>query len=358
VAAGPLSFAAVVGAGMLLGTLFGIAVATRWARNRDNCAVAGVGRVRKHRLVLPGSGTLPPLPLDIYFARPPAKHATDAPLPPLVVYVLDPEPIMFGVASIFAYAQAGYFPDSVGQEEAAFRRLHIVGVGHPAEAYDLDAEGFDRTALRYFRRRDFPPRVRKDIEPGGGRNKHAQRLVGAFSGTVAPFVESELLGFNADAGVQRALIGASYSAVVALQCLLADPEHFQHIVMGSPSVCFDMHILDEVRKSKAMAIAAASGVKVDIFLGARECEGSARPGKVHNFMENGARQLAEELRRRGVKVDGVNVLPGEDHTTMKLPLISRGLTAIARIAEDAAVAEDAATFENSPVSPRSPSRRT
>ena len=123
----------------------------------DAC-VAGVRRARRYRLVLRGryshdgddaggrkqedeekveNAVLPPLPLDVCVSPPPTANADvrredegkDATRgddddddddddnnddddededEPVVLYVLDPEPVLFGAASLFAFAQAAY----------------------------------------------------------------------------------------------------------------------------------------------------------------------------------------------------------------------------------------------------------
>lgn len=299
-------------------------------------AVAGVGRARRHRFVLPRRRDLPELALDILVAEPPSRHRHPYSARPLLVYVLDPEPLLFGAAALFAFSQAAYFETAEGTEEAQFRRLVVIGVGHSSESFALDEHGFDKGSLRHVRRRDFPPFDHPEITPGGASNRHARRFAEDLVDEVVPFVEGNLLGLRPDgvaagdggavAGQQRCLLGASYSAVAALQVLLARPTAFQNLVFGSPSVCFDPGILQEVHDGDAAGVAASAGARAFVCLGEREKEGKTLPGNVHDRMAEGAAELVSALRRRGVQVDGVHELPGEDHSTMKLGLVSRGLT--------------------------------
>mmetsp|Transcript_35374 Transcript_35374/g.101734 ORF Transcript_35374/g.101734 Transcript_35374/m.101734 type:complete len:350 (+) Transcript_35374:43-1092(+) len=322
---------------VLLAALLSAAIlrALRAARCRILSISAGAQRTKRHHFVLPRRGGLPALPLDIQVAGPPRKHAAkDAADHPLILYVLDPEPLLFGMAALFSYAQAGYYPMAEGNAEAQFRRLFVVGVGHSSSSFALDAEGFDSTKLRNVRRRDFPPWDHPAIRPGGGSNPCAARFVEGLVDEVIPYVEGQLLGLRPGAATpeRRCLMGASYSAVVALQVMLARPA-FKHFALGSPSVCFDPAILEDVRTGAAAGAAAASGARVGIWVGAREHEGTKKgpdgkalvPGNVHDKMVEGCRDLAEALRDRGVVVDGVHELPGEDHGTMKPALVSRGL---------------------------------
>lgn len=324
-AAASLAVRAVAGAILAAATC---SVLSAWRRTSAS-AVAGTRRARRHRFVLPRRKGLPPLPLDILIAGPPRRHRAKAvEESPLILYVLDPEPLLFGAAALFAAAQAGYFPDNQGIEEAQFRQLFVVGVGHAAESFGLDAEGFDKDKLRNLRRRDFPPENHKAIRAGGGPNLCAKRFVEDLVDKVMPYVESNLLGLRPDACVRsrRCLLGASYSAVIALQVLLARPLAFQNFTLGSPSVCFDPQLLNDLRDSENVGIAQAAHARVAIFLGSREREGTALPGNVHDRMAEGCEQLRVVLAKRGVPVDGVHELPGEDHSTMKMGLVSRGLT--------------------------------
>lgn len=149
----------------------------------------------------------------------------------VVIYVLDPEPILFGAAALFAFSQAAYgsVPGSV---EAVFRRVYVVGVGHAADSFALDGSGLDTAALRQMRRRDFPPRDHPTLMPGRGHNAAAARFVDGLVQQVIPFVEDRVLGLHPRGtggkrqsggatprprGVRRAILGASYSAVAALQ---------------------------------------------------------------------------------------------------------------------------------------------
>ncbi|CAE8667410.1 unnamed protein product, partial [Polarella glacialis] len=222
-------------------------------------AVAGLGRSRRHRFVLPGKEGLPDLLLDLLVASPPADVTRKMKEgPDLVFYVFDPEPMLFGAAALFAYGQAAYFKSlepSAGAE-AAFRRLHVVGVGHAAESFGLSESGFDSQALRNLRRRDFPPFDHPAVSPGRGRNAHARRFAEGLTDEVVPFVEQHLLGLSRDRTVRRCLLGASYSAVMALQVLLLRPTVFRHFVLGSPSVCFDPKILEDVAISNFAPAAA------------------------------------------------------------------------------------------------------
>ena len=288
-------------------------------------AVPGTSRARSHRFVLPPSDGMQELPLDIYIASAPdAREGNEG--PDLFLYVLDPQPILFGAAALFAYGQANYFKGEDG-DEAAFRRMHVVGVGHARESFGLSESGFESKALRDIRRRDFPPFVHHTLlqQPGRVRNPHAHRFATTLVDDIVPFVEQSL-GVNSATPPIRCLLGASYSAVMALQVLQARPTCFQSFVLASPSVCFDPEILEDLSSHSYALAATKAQVGLQILLGERETEGVAVPGNVHSEMASFTYRLAGVLRDRGLEVDGVNILPEEDHTSLKLALVGRGMS--------------------------------
>ncbi|CAE7682445.1 unnamed protein product [Symbiodinium sp. CCMP2592] len=229
-------------AGCFAGLLTGALGATAY-RERRGHVLPAVGRTKRHSHLVKGRDGLPPLALDILVAAPP-KRAPGPEEEPLVFYVLDPQPLLFGAAALFAFGQASYFANSKACPEAAFRRMYVVGIGHASEDFCLSDTGFDAQALRQLRRRDFPPRNHASILPGREPNVHARRLVEALVDEVLPHVEKKLLGLSHRP--RRCLLGASYSAVVALQTLLLRPGAFTSLVLGSPSVSFDPEILEDV----------------------------------------------------------------------------------------------------------------
>ena len=113
-------------------------------------AAFGLLRSSRHQFTLPPSedGTLDALPLDILWAPPPGRALSDSaqtPAPdlatPIIVYVLDPEPVLFGAAALFAYSSMGYFA-SAGSSvpETSYRRLHVIGIGHRTSDFLADGQ--------------------------------------------------------------------------------------------------------------------------------------------------------------------------------------------------------------------------
>ena len=131
------------------------AYAARRRRRGRLETVAGCRRCRRRRLVvdLAGDATA----LDVWVAGAPGGGRGGG--APLVVYVLDPEPVLFAAACLHVFSMASYFEgtSAEGDAEARYARMCVVGVGHAAEAFGLDGDGFDRLRLRDLRRRDFPP---------------------------------------------------------------------------------------------------------------------------------------------------------------------------------------------------------
>jgi hypothetical protein len=249
-----------------------------------------------------------------------------------VIYVLDPDPVLFGAAALFAYGRAPYAEP--GTAESAFCRMHIVGVGHAESLFSLDGDGFDKVALRHIRRRDFTPREHPMYSEGRGRNLHAERFVDGLVEEVIPYVERTILGLTSIMP-RRAILGASYSAVAALQAMLRHPTVFTDFVLGSPSIFMDPEILDDVNAGSFAEAAKNTSCGVLIVLGEKERLGLSWPGNTVRLncpipdLPAGAEQLASALRARGLFVDGVHDVLSEDHSTMKLSLVSRGLTWVA-----------------------------
>ena len=309
----------------------------------------GLARATVHALTLPATPGCPELRLELTVAAPP-ERAANTHAPPLLLYVLDPEPLLYATAALFAYTQAAYYPTATEHAgpEATFRRLYVVGVGHARREWGADGGGFEAAALRQLRRRWLPPFDHPSIQPGRAPNACAARLAAALGANVAPHVERRLLGLPAGAVVpsQRALLGASYSSVLALQTLLvegASTPAFGHLILGSPSVPFDPEILEQLATAPqslsgtsggpegAAGGAEGRGVGALIVVGALErFQGPQYMGNVHQGIPAAAEELARVLAARGVAVDAPLELAGEDHTTIKLPLISQGLMWLAR----------------------------
>ncbi|KAL1507631.1 hypothetical protein AB1Y20_007250 [Prymnesium parvum] len=298
----------------------------------------GLARASTHQITLPATDTLPELALDISWAPAPSRAHTRA--PPLVLYVLDPEPILFAAAALFAYSTFGYFSALPSTAEHGSGRLHVIGVGHAASEFSASPHGWDNCALRQLRRRDFPPFEHPSIRAGRAANACSTRFVTALIEHVIPDVEGRLLGSSTRP--RRALLGASYSAVIALQVLQLHPAAFEWFVLGSPSVCFDPEILDTLAQMPFPPHDRTPGVFIAIGAEERELlpadgdtRASPRAGNVHLDLPSGAEDLARILRDRKLEVDGLHEIEREDHTSMKLALVSRGLMWLLRRVHEA-----------------------
>ena len=236
-----------------------------------------MGRVRRVPLTLPAVRAcgetageyLPALHLELYVAPPPCARRADQLA--IVLYVLDATPCLFGLVASYVYAQAGYYATADdAAAEAGYRALHIVGIGYrPADFGCEPLAAFDAVALRELRRRDLPPRVHptrvKAHAAERAPNAHAARFVGALRGAIPQAAEAALglrhghraVGLSADgpgaradgggAGarpVRRCVLGASYSASLALQLLERQVEDERWVpppppprppVVGAPS---------------------------------------------------------------------------------------------------------------------------
>ena len=316
----------------------------------DHCMICGTARTRREKYILPAEPwrDVEELSLDISIAPPPAL-AADAPPPTnaIVLYVLDPEPVLFGAAALHCYAGSGYFTSGRGPE-AAFHRLYVVGVGPEPSAFSASPSGWDGPALKHLRRRDLPPLQHPAVHPGCARvpNSAAQRLSTALASKVFPHVEQQLLGLTAPPQ-RRALLGSSYTAVLALQVLLHAPTAVDAYILGSPSVPFDPEIMEWLRKApppcRAPSAESASAPATGAFIavGALEREDAppadaaagaltSVPANVNRGIPDMAHELAALLRERGLEVDGCHEVEREDHTSLKLTLVSQGVSWLLR----------------------------
>ncbi len=330
--------------------------------------MAGIERILTHPFEV-RSDELPPLRLELSVAPAVSQNPNAE---QIVVYVLDPEPALFAAATLFVYAQSGYYA-STGPEhcESAFPSMSVVGVGHARQDYSSTSAGWDAAALRQLRRRDFPPFGHPSVQPVRGPNPHAARLACALADTIAPHAERELLALKRPVKC-RALLGSSYSGTLALLSYVHRPTGFDAYILGSPSVPFDPEILDLLKDASphpllkeatpgreaaatgaAPSSPAASSRAPSFFIavganerepgepdepgwGVRPCAPGARLTSrvcnVHRHIPDAAHSLARLLRSLGLEVEGVHEVAGEDHTSLKLPLVSRGLLWLARVA--------------------------
>lgn len=247
---------------------------------------------------------------------------------------------LFGAACLATYAGAGYYAGAPSAApESIYRHLCVVGVGHAKDSYGSGAHGWDASTLKALRRRDFPPLNHPEITPGRGKNAHAERLALALDATVFEHVEQKLLGLASP--TRRALLGASYSACLALQTLLIAPTSIDAYILGSPSVPFDPELLawlSEAPIVKQSACAPGAFIAYGALEREPELESelesqpagttqrrTTKLANVHFGIPAGSHDLASTLRERGVMVDGAHEVEGEDHTSLKLTLVSRGL---------------------------------
>lgn len=309
--------------------------------------VLGVARGSRHEHTLPATDTLPALALDILIAPPPAAGAVGR---ATVLYVLDPEPILFGAACLAAYAGAGYYASARDDApEAAFKSMFVIGIGHRAADCSANETTWDSVKLRDLRRRDFPPHNHPSRDSTRKPNLHSQRLAEAMSERLFTHIERDLLHLDSGEVGARTLLGASYSAALALQVFLHDEAlraqgtapaaPLQHLILGSPSLPFDPELMERLR---AMPLRPPGQWAAFIAYGALEREPpppadapqTPTPGvpftgdrrNVHRHIPDAADVLADVLAGRGFAVDGAHSIAGEDHTSLKLSLVSRGVS--------------------------------
>ena len=140
--------------------------------------------------------------------------------------------------------------------------------------------------------------------------------------------------------------------------LLHAPHHvLDAYVLGSPSVPFDPELLEWLTTPNTALIDASGAVRpaqhgahhaqhdasgavrpagVFVAYGEREREPPPPPdapatqwtslrANVHRGIPEASHQLAAVLRARGLVVEGAVEIAGEDHTSLKLSLVSRGI---------------------------------
>ena len=122
--------------------------------------------------------------------------------------------------------------------------------------------------------------------------------------------------------------------------LLRAPHHvLDAYVLGSASVPFDPELLEWLTTPNTALIDASGAVRpagVYIAYGEREREPPPPPDEpatqltslranVHRGSPVASHQLAAVLRARGLVVEGAVEIAGEDHTSLKLSLVSRGI---------------------------------
>ena len=140
--------------------------------------------------------------------------------------------------------------------------------------------------------------------------------------------------------------------------LLRAPHHvLDAYVLGSPSVPFDPELLEWLTTPNTALIDASGAVRpaqhgahhaqhdasgavrpagVFVAYGEREREPPPPPdapatqwtslrANVHRGIPEASHQLAAVLRARGLVVEGAVEIAGEDHTSLKLSLVSRGI---------------------------------
>jgi hypothetical protein len=122
--------------------------------------------------------------------------------------------------------------------------------------------------------------------------------------------------------------------------LLRAPHHvLDAYVLGSASVPFDPELLEWLTTPNTALIDASGAVRpagVYIAYGEREREPPPPPDEpatqltslranVHRGIPEASHQLAAALRARGLIVEGAVEIAGEDHTSLKLSLVSRGI---------------------------------
>ena len=241
--------------------------------------------------------------------------------PACILFVLDSEPSLFGLAAVHAFAQAQ--PGYGSWARAGAPPIAVVGIGLRPEDFDLSANGWDIDKLRNLRRAAFAPNF--DDDPA---DSLPLAVVHAIAQDVVPEVEKRLGCDNAQPKPKRCVLGASFTALTAMQCLFFHADVFDSVVAASPS--------PYAAKQPTRALEPPGG---DDLVPIHDCElfriERATDGKYakaqavlvtvggleHERLHASAAELARVLRERGLAVE-LRCLPGESHTSCKPAVVS------------------------------------
>ena len=145
-------------------------------------------------------------------------------------------------------------------------------------------------------------------------------LADAFGNQILQRVEHQLL--NMTEQPRRAMLGMGHSATFALQVLSRQPASFQDFILGSPYPQPYVGLVDALQQ---LSEALRAKIGISIILGERENEGVTNAANIHDEVVPHGSELAKALTQLGLEVNGPVLVDGEDHSSLKLSLVSRGL---------------------------------
>jgi len=184
---------------------------------------------------------------------------------------------------------------------------------------------------QYSRRRDYTPTARGDRSavsdmPGravvfGEAEAYRQHLVR----DVFPFIAAH---YRADMQ-RKVLVGQSYGGLFAAHVLLTEPSTFEAYLIGSPSLWFDRHVMQQRERDYA---AQHRDLKAQVFLGVGGYE-HPQPGSRNPRYDKSAdmvgdmQAFAKTLRSRRYPALQLQskVYDGEDHLTLPPRFFTDGL---------------------------------
>lgn len=286
-------------------------VLSEYRSHNMSTGLAGLARVRHEHLNLGGD-----LRILLSIAEPLSCTALH---PKFVLYVLDPEPELFAIATAHMYSRYGY--EFTEGNEPFMRHVAIVGVGHDPALYDANAYGFNAAKLRDLRRKHF-----RDDKGG---------FLQALGSQIVPQAEALLSISGGITRSERALLGCSLSSLAALRTSLrsySDAEGagcagdvFGALLLGSPSLIFTPELIDEASVAASAPAPSDGRLPVKVLMVVGEME--ALPEPVGNGIPAASEAMAARLRAGGHSVECISIV-GENHDSLKPSLISRGFTAL------------------------------
>ena len=237
---------------------------------------------------------------DSYIQKPDAHYP--------VLYVLDANS-MFGMVTeivrIFTFSQS-------------LNDIIVVGIGYPVDTF------LETVA---FRTRDMTPTLVDGWYDNNVKPETPGAPDDAGTGGAAAFlkfIRDELMpvinkNYRTDPG-DSGILGHSLGGLFGLYTLFAQPESFQHYILGSASIWWDNYV---IRKAAEAFAANQADIPAKVFFSV-----GSREGDMVNDMLNIVELLKEKDKQsRGLKIAS-HIFDSETHPSVLPSHISRGLRTV------------------------------
>jgi len=228
-----------------------------------------------------------------------------------VIYVLDPEPVLF--TTVVAASRSMAFYSS--EQPDSFPKCIVVGVGYPRRTDENIEQYWER--IRAMRARDYLPTAGSSAYESAG---HSSEFLQFVADQLIPWVDTQ---FSTNTK-QNCLLGSSFSGLFALYTLFKGPDVFRYYIIGSPSIWWDERVILQYENEVAAAHTPPTHpLNASIFM----CVGALET----TTMKTNAIQLAKRMRIAHPELTLQEcTIKGETHHSIKPALVSRGLSFWAR----------------------------